>query len=189
MIRGTQSVERRFGEIGRSAGDSPEQDDTLLVGDRNDRIDQFRRWVLTKIAHQKCANFAPSHSPESAGGGLPNLRVQVVEKIAQQSSRSRPTMGAPAGVGADLRVAVPQQLQHRTGRESGAEPRGSGDGLLQTRPLNHAFGDQPNQRLRRITAADRTQRIERSRLLGHQPVGAKPAKTPACRFEGRDRRQ
>ena len=80
-----------------------------------------------------------------------------------------------------------QQLQHRGRRQFGAKACGCGNGSLQTRPLNGPPGDQPSERSCRIRAGDLGQRINRGRLFGHDPIGAKTGKTAAQSFESGDR--
>jgi hypothetical protein len=116
-----------------------------------------------------------------------DVAMQVVEKFAQQWNRLSPPAGAPAGIGADLRLVMPQQLHHGTERELCLEPRGARDGSSQTWSLNDPLGDRPSWRLRRIRAADRRERIEGGGLLGHNPISAKTAEAPAQRFENGDR--
>jgi hypothetical protein len=41
VIDPIQSIKRRLGQFGHGTGDLSEQDDTLLVGYRSDRIDEF----------------------------------------------------------------------------------------------------------------------------------------------------
>jgi hypothetical protein len=53
--------------------------------------------------------------------------------------------------------------------------------------LHCLSGDQPGERLCRIRAGDLGQRINRGRLLRHDPIGAETGKTAAQRFERGDR--
>jgi hypothetical protein len=82
---------------------------------------------------------------------------------------------------------MPQETQDGVGWEAGPEPCGGGDGLLQRWSLNHAFGDQPGDRLCRIKPADHGERIEPGRLFEHDPVNTKTGEAPARCFEGGDR--
>ncbi len=187
MIDRQQSIESGLGQVRLRSGDPPEQDNAFVVGYRSDRIDEFHARFLTQIADEKCANLGPAYTAESASGCLSHFGMQVIEEIAQQGNRFGPCASAPAGVRPNLRIVMPQQLHYRVDREFGSHPRGSRDGLLQTWPLNDPLGDQPNESLRRIGAADHSERIEGGRLLGHDPIGAKPSKAPAEPFENRDR--
>jgi hypothetical protein len=182
-----QRVERDIGQARLRSGDTSEKDNALFVGYRSDRIDEFHARSLTQIADEKCTNLGPAHAPESASGCLLDLRMQVIEEIAQQGNRSGPRASAAAGIRPNLRIVMPQHLNYGVDRKFGSLPRGSGDGLLQTWPLNDPLGDQPNESLRRIGAADHDERVEGGRLLGHDPIGAKPSKAPAECFENRDR--
>jgi hypothetical protein len=83
-------------------------------------------------------------------------------------------------------IAVPKEMEDEAGREFGPQPSGGGNGLLQRRPLNHAFSDQPGDCLRRIRPAYRGERIERGRLFGHDPIKTKTGETPTQHFEGGD---
>jgi hypothetical protein len=78
---------------------------------------------------------------------------------------------------------MPQQLEDGAGRKFGPEPRGCGDGLPQARSLNDAHGDQPNESLRRIAAADQRDRTEGGRLFGHDSISAITGKATAERVE------
>jgi hypothetical protein len=182
-----QSVESGIGHARLRSGDTSEQDNALVIGYRSDRIEEFHARFPAQIADEKCANLGPAHAPESASGCLSDLRMQVIEKIAQQGNRFGPCASAPAGTRPDLRIVMPQQLNYGVDRDFGSQPRGSGDGLLQTWTLNDPLGDQPNESLRRTGAADHDERIKGGRLLGHDPIGAKTSKAPAERFENRDR--
>ena len=130
MIDREQSIERGRGQPGRRSGDASEQDNALVVGDRSNRIDEFHGRFLLQIADENCADLGPAHAPESASGCLSDLRMQVIEKIAQQENRFGPRASAPARRRPDLRIVMPQQLHYRVDREFGSHPRGSGDGLL-----------------------------------------------------------
>jgi hypothetical protein len=182
-----QSVESGLGEARLRSGDAPEQDNALVVGYRSNRVDEFHARVLTQIADQKRAYLGSADAPESASGCLSHFHMQVIEKIAQPGNRFGPRANAPAGIRPNLRIVMPQQLRYRAERYFGSHLRGSRDGLPQTWTLNDPLGDQPNESLRRIRAADHDERFEGSRLLGHDPIGAKTGKAPAERFENRDR--
>jgi hypothetical protein len=182
-----QSVESGLGQVRLRSSNAPEQDNALVVGYRSDRIDEFHARFLAQIADEKCANVGPAHAPESASGCPSDLRMQVIEEVAQQGNRFRPCASAPGGVRPYLRIVMPQQLHHRVEREFGSHPRGNGDGLLQTWTLNDPLGDQPNESLGRIGATDHDERIKGGRLLGHDPPSAKTSKSPAQRFENRYR--
>jgi hypothetical protein len=58
---------------------------------------------------------------------------------------------------------------------------------LQRWPLNHAFGDQPSYGSRRIGAANRRQRVERSRLFGQDAIQTETGESSAQSFKGGDR--
>ena len=169
------------------SGNPSEQDNALFVGDWSDRIDEFCGGFLAEKADEERANFASSHAPESASSRPSDRRMEIIEKIAQQRNHFPPSAGAPARSRTNLRVVMPQELQRRGGGECGVKPCGGGDRFLQTRALNHDFGDQANERLGCIGAADGSQGIERSGLLGHDPISAKTGEAPAQGFEDGDR--
>jgi hypothetical protein len=181
-----QSIESGIGQVRLRSGDTSEQDNALVVGYRSDRVDEFRARSLSQIADEKCTNLGPAHAPKSASSCFSDLRMQVIEKIAQQGNRFGPRASAAGGIRPNLRIVMPQKLHYDVDREFGSQPRGSGDSLQQTWPLHDPVGDQPNESLRRGGAADHNERVESGRLLGHDSIGAKPSKTPAERFENRD---
>src|SRR6516165_7170051 len=155
------------------AGDSSKQDDAFLVGYRSDRADEFRGGCRAKKTDQERTNFSAPHAAESASGCRSNMRVQVIKKITEQRNRFRQRVRAPARIRASLRVVMTQERQRGAGRKWGLELCGGSDGPLQTWPLNHPLGDQPNERLCRIRAADAGQSLDRGGLFGHDPISAK----------------
>jgi hypothetical protein len=102
-----QSVESGLGQVRLRSSNAPEQDNALVVGYRSDRIEEFHARFPAQIADEKCANLGPAHAPESASGCLSDLRMQVIEKIAQQGNRFGPCASAPAGVRPNLRIVMP----------------------------------------------------------------------------------
>ena len=187
MVDRIKGIERSHRQVGHGAGDPPEQDDALLVGDRSDGVDELRRRFLSKIPGEERANLVAPHVPESARGRHSHRPLKVVQQIAQLRNHIRRGLGEPARIRANLRIIVAQQLQHGRRWQFRAKACGCGNGSLQTRTLNGPSGDQPNQRLCRDRAGDLGQRINRSRLFRHDPIGAKTGKTAAQRFESGDR--
>src|SRR5882672_8803415 len=93
-----QSIESSLGQVRLRSGDPPEQDNAFVVGYRSDRIDEFHARFLTQIANEECTNLGPAHAPESASGCLSDVRMQVIEKIAQQRNHFGPRASAAAGI-------------------------------------------------------------------------------------------
>jgi hypothetical protein len=113
--------------------------------------------------------------------------LKVVQEIAQLRNHFRRRLGEPASIRTNRRIIVAQQLQHRGRRQFGLKACGCGNGSLETRSLNRLPGDQPSERLCRIPAGNLGESINRSRLFGHHPIGAKTRKTAAQSFERGDR--
>jgi hypothetical protein len=83
MIHRIQRIERRLRQVRHGAGDPPEQDDALLIGDQSDGVDELRRRLLAQIAGEERANLVASHAPESARGRHSHRPPKIVKQVAQ----------------------------------------------------------------------------------------------------------
>ena len=79
-----ECVEHGLCKVGDRTRDAAEHDNDLLIGDRNQRLNDFGRGLMVELAHQHWAGFDAADTAESNGGGDCNLIIEIVEQFGQQ---------------------------------------------------------------------------------------------------------
>jgi hypothetical protein len=120
-----------------------------------------------------------SRSRRTSTGRAPHLLAEIGEEIGERRQDSGMGSCASAGVGANERVGVSQQLQRRCRRKRGLEPRGGRNGDDQRWALHRLPHDNLRHRAGSFAAANLRKRLQGGDLLGHQDVPAKAGEPEA----------
>ena len=182
-----ECVEHGLCKIGDRTRDTAEHDNHLLIGNRNQRLNDFGRGLMVELAHQHWAGFDPTETAESNGGGDCNLTIEIVEQFRQQRQMGPGRTNAPAGCGANCRIGIPEQWGQAQRRDGRPELGGDAQRENQGRTLHHLIEHKPSNGLPRRLASDLRQCLECRRLLGDQAIGAETGQSPAEPFKRRDR--
>jgi hypothetical protein len=179
MVDRIQGIKRRLRQIRYGAGNTPEQDYAVLVGNRSNGVDELDRRLLSEIAGEERAKFIASHMPESAGSHHSHRTVEVVEQLTQLRNRLAQETGEPARIRANLRVVVAQQFQYRF--RPAVWRRG---GRLRQRPVADTAPERSAGRSAERALAPhrgRRSRLARQccRLFAHDAIGTETGKAAA----------
>jgi hypothetical protein len=102
-----ERVEHGLFKIGDRTRDPAERNNNLLIGDRNERVNDFGRRPLAELAHQHWARVDAADLAEGNGSGDCNLTIEIVEQFGQQRQVGPSRTNAPAGRGSDCRIGIP----------------------------------------------------------------------------------
>ena len=101
-----ECVEHGLCNIGDRTRHAAEHDNDLLIGDRNQRLNDFYRGLMVELTHQHWAGLDATEPAESKGGGDCNLTIEIVEQFRHQRQMGPGRTNAPAGGGADCGIGI-----------------------------------------------------------------------------------
>lgn len=125
MIDGAEGIEGFNLQVRPGAGDTPEQNDTILISNQCHGVDRFRRWILLQQLCQGRKRLLPAQSPKGTGSRKANLRFMILEALHETLDHLGIQRDTATSGGTQTRIIVLEKLRDQGGWQNDLEARGT----------------------------------------------------------------